>query len=243
MALAGGSLEFFDDGLRNLRVATREAVAFARQASLLHRDLAPAYPTALAAGDDVVVLLHGLFATAGVLRPLREHVEREDGVHTASFSYAPGPGVERLAERLADMVERLPEKTRVHLVGHSLGGLIVRWYVQELGGHERVAQTISMATPFAGTTHARLMPGAAGRDIVPGSPLLAQLGRSVERARHLPHLSVVASDDSLVSSAGALDAGDTLVIEECGHNGLLYHPDVFKEIASRVRAFRRAAGA
>lgn len=238
MALADGSLELFDDGLRGLRVAAREAVAFARQATLLHRDLAPECPVALSRGDDVVVVLHGLFATAGVLRPMREHIERAAGALTASFSYAPGPGVEALAERLADLVARVPAGARIHLVGHSLGGVVVRWFVQELGGDPRVVQTISMASPFAGTRHARFAPAGAGRDIVPGSPVLERLGGSLERASHLPHLSIVASDDTLVTGAAMLGTGDTLVVEECGHNGLLYHPEVFDEITRRVRGLR-----
>jgi len=240
MALADGSLELFDDGLRSLRVATREAIAVARQATLLHRDISPAYPTALVSGDDVVVLLHGLFATAGVLRPLREHVERTLGAHTASFTYPPGPGVEVLAARLADLVAQLPDGVRIHLVGHSLGGVVVRWFVQELGGDPRVVQTISMASPFAGTRHARLAPGGAGRDIASGSEVLERLGRSLARASHLPHLSIVASDDALVTGSAALGAGDTLVVGECGHNGLLYHPEVLAEVVRRVRAVRDA---
>ncbi len=242
MAFADGSLELFDDGLRSLRVATREAMAFARQATLLHKDLAPGCPTALASGEDVVVLLHGLFATAGVLRPIREHIERELGASTASFSYAPGPGVEALAQCLADLVARIPDDARIHLVGHSMGGVVVRWFVQEMGGDPRIVQTISMASPFAGTPHARFAPGGAGRDIAPGSDVLARLGRSVERAAHVPHLSIVASDDTLVGAVAALGAGDTLVVQDCGHNGLLYHRDVFDAVVRRVLLLRRSAG-
>lgn len=241
MAFADGSLELFDGGLRNLRVATREALAFAKQATLLHRDLAQVCPVEEARGADIVVLLHGLYATAGVLRPLREHVERQLGVQTASFSYAPGPGVEPIAARLAELIERLPEAVRIHLVGHSLGGVVVRWFVQELGGDPRVVQTISMASPFAGTRHARLAPAGAGRDIAPGSAVLDRLRRSLERAQELPHLSIVASDDALVPSNAALGVGDTLVVEECGHNGLLYHPNVFDVIVRRIAAARDAA--
>lgn len=242
MALADGSLDLLDDGLRSLRVAAREAMAFARQATLLHRDLAAEYPVEARSGADVVVLLHGLFATAGVLRPLRAHVERAAAARTASFTYAPGAGVESLADRLADLVAELPRDVRIHLVGHSLGGVVVRWFVQELGGDPRVVQTISMASPFAGTRHARFAPAGAGRDIAPGSEVLARLGQSLPRAAHLPHLSIVASDDALVPDSAVLGSGDTLLVGECGHNGLLYHPEVFDEIVRRVRAVRALQG-
>src|SRR5690606_14759711 len=106
-----------------LRARGREALAFAKQASLIHRDFGARLPHAAEPGDDVVVLLHGLFATAGVLRPLKQRIEQETGAHTASFSYAPGPGVNRVAVELATLVDRLPRGARVQLVGHSLGGV------------------------------------------------------------------------------------------------------------------------
>src|SRR5258706_10075067 len=106
-----------------IKNAAQEALAFARQATLLHRDVLAVYPPHAVPGDDVVVLLHGLFATAGVLRPLRRRIELEADAHTASFSYAPGLGVESVADSLAELVARLPPDVRVHLVGHSMGGI------------------------------------------------------------------------------------------------------------------------
>src|SRR5262249_27617674 len=128
-------------GPSRLRIMGREALAFARLATLLHRDLAALHADHATADEDVVVLLHGLFATAGVLRPLRRRLEQQAGAHTASFSYPPGPGIPALAERLGALVAKLPEGVRIHLVGHSLGGLVARWFVQELGGDPRVVQT------------------------------------------------------------------------------------------------------
>ncbi len=227
------------DNLRSLRVAGLEAVAFARQAVLLHRDLGAIHPTHAQPGEDVVVLLHGLFATAGVLRPMRQTIEQRAGAHTASFSYAPGPGVDAIAEGLALLVARLPAGVRVHLVGHSLGGVVARWYLQEHGGDPRIVQTVSLASPFRGTRHARLMPTPAGRDILPGSELLRRLERRHHVAQHVPHLSVVASDDRVVTERACFEHGECAVIDGCGHNSLLFHPQVAALVADRVRAFRQ----
>src|SRR5580704_6058446 len=68
------------------RVVDAEAMATIREAVLLPYDLAPVVPDARA-GEDVVVLLHGFMATAGVFRPLRARLEREKGVHVASFTH------------------------------------------------------------------------------------------------------------------------------------------------------------
>lgn len=193
------------------------------------------FPSHAMAGEHVVVLLHGLFATAGVLRPLRGQLETELDCHTASFTYAPGPGVDALGQRLAQLVRRLPSGVRVHLVGHSLGGLAVRWFVQELGGDPRIVQTVSLGSPFRGTKHGRFMPGPAGRDIVPGSPVTRRIGESAARCP-VPHLSIIAEHDTVVTEPASLPVGEVLVIPDCGHNGLLFHPSARESVVRRVRA-------
>jgi triacylglycerol lipase len=227
--------------LREWKVAGREALALARQATLLHRDLVSVAPKGAQSGDDVVVMLHGLFATAGVLRPMRRAIEEGAPALTASLSYAPSTGVAGIALRLAELVSRLPAGVRVHLVGHSMGGVAVRWYVQELGADPRVVQTVSLASPFNGTERARMWPTAAGRDITPGSRVLQRLRE--QGLRELPHLSVVADSDTLITRDAALNRGERVVVRDCGHNALLYHPDVPKLIVDRVRSSRSLAQA
>lgn len=220
--------------LQRFRAAGREALAIARHATLLHRDLMAADLPRAAVGDDVVVLVHGLFATAGVLRPLREAIERGTGAHTASFTYPPGPGVASVAESLAKLVDRLPSGVRLHLVGHSMGGLAVRWFVQELGGDPRVVQTISLASPFNGTRRAWLMPATAGRDIARDSTVVRRLAERGEMG--VPHLSVVAESDTLVTEDASPPYGESVVIRACGHNGLLYHAEVADLMVARLLA-------
>jgi len=52
------------------------------------------------------------------------------------------------AERLAVIVRLLGGE--VDIVGHSEGGLMARWYVKELDGHERVRHVVTLATPNRG---------------------------------------------------------------------------------------------
>ncbi len=223
---------------RSLEAMGREAVALARQAVLFHRDVTVVLPRARP-GDDVVVFVHGLFATAGVLRPLRAQLEQHTGVRTATFTYVPGPSIERIAERLGELVRALPEGTRIHLLGHSVGGLVSRWFVQELGGDSRIVQTISLGSPFGGTSRARLFPAPVGRDIVPGSWLLTRLERKAPGG--VPHFSIAGGADQIVPSGALLSRGDGLVIEGCGHNGLLYHPQTLATVVRKVRAVQAAA--
>src|ERR1035438_9454656 len=88
-----------------------ERIATLREVALMPRDLAAVVPDARP-GDDVVVLVHGFFASAGVFRPLRAHLETAGGVRVASFTHAPGVGIHRIARRLARLVDHLPHASR-----------------------------------------------------------------------------------------------------------------------------------
>jgi len=220
-------------------IAGREIAAFAKQAMLLRRDVGqPVLPTQARAGDDVVVCLHGLFATAGVLRPLRRRLERHERIHTATMTFRPGPGVKVLARQLAELVADLPQGVRVHLIGHSLGGVVARWFAQE---HDdpRVVQTISMAAPFAGVHNVAWLGFDVARDLDPRSPLLRQLRLGSQRALGTPHLSLVAEHDQVVKApmAHALPGGEVTLVRNCGHNAMLYHDEVSNQVERRVLAF------
>ena len=229
--------------LDRVGVASREAMAFARQAWLLRHDvMQPVLPRSPRPGDDVVVCLHGIFATAGVLRPLRDRLERHDGVHTATLTYPAGPGIETLARRLAELVAELPDAVQVHLVGHSLGGVVARYFAQEIGD-PRVVQTISLASPFAGVAATRWLGVGVARDLSPQSPLLRQLRLGAHRKLALPHLSLVAEADALLPApmSHALPGGDVTLIRRCGHNTMLFDDTVARHVERRVLSLASAA--
>lgn len=228
-----------------LRSRVRESVATLREVALMARDLAPVVPADLRPGDDVVVVVHGFFASAGVFRPMRARLIESTGSKVASFSHAPGAGIDRIARSLRRLVDRLPSDCHVHLVGHSLGGLVARWYVQEHGGHERVAQTISLGSPFGGTERARVFPYLVGRDLHRTSSVLARL-RQRAHDHHVPHTSVVGEGDAMVvpCESAVFPRGDVIVLPGLGHNSLLFHRDSIRHVVDRVRRLKksRAAG-
>ena len=216
-----------------VQAAAQEARAFVRLATLLHRDLADVVPGGVLEGDHVVVLVHGALATAGAWRPLREGLSSR-GVHSASFTYAPSAGVVAIAAGIERLLQRLPAAARVHLVGHSLGGLAVRWFVQEAPHDARVVQTVTVAAPFGGARGASLLPGQAGRDMSRGSAVLERLTASAT-ASSVPHLSILGSADTAVAVDTVFPVGERLIVPGAGHNALLFHSDVLDSILARLR--------
>ncbi len=231
------------EGLRTLLLAQfTETISTLREVVLMPRDLGPVMPRAAREEDDVVVLVHGFFASAGVWRPMKRALVDDTRAHVASFTHAPGVGIDRIARSLARLVEKIPGRCRVHLVGHSLGGLVARWYVQELGGHTRVTQTISLGSPFGGTERAHPFPFLVGRDLARTSPVLARL-RSRAHEHDVPHTSIVGELDGMVipGESAVFPRGDVVVIPRCGHNTLLFHEDSIGTVVERVRQVQALA--
>ncbi|MFJ3574856.1 esterase/lipase family protein [Streptomyces rubiginosohelvolus] len=122
----------------------------------------PATPAA----TPPVVLLHGFIDNRSAFVVLRRALTRH-GRHLASLNYSPlTRDVRTAAELLGRHVEEICARTghdRVDIVGHSLGGLIARYYVQRLGGDRRVRTLVTLGTPHGGTAVA---PGAGVHPIV-----------------------------------------------------------------------------
>ncbi|MHB1240440.1 MAG: alpha/beta fold hydrolase [Gammaproteobacteria bacterium] len=118
-----------------------------------------------------MVLIHGLFMSGWVMGCLARRV-RGCGFRTAIFSY-PSRGrspVDNAAD-LAGFLARL-RASRIHLVAHSLGGLVVLHLLQDIP-EPRLGRILLLGTPLAGSTLVRrLLRHRPGRWL---------LGRSVER--------------------------------------------------------------
>lgn len=224
-----------------VRTHVKETLATLREVALMPRDLAPVVPEATHE-DDVVVLVHGFFASAGVFRPMKARLTEATGAKVASFTHAPGAGIERIARSLAKLVAKIPHRARVHLVGHSLGGLVSRWYVQELGGHKRVAQTVSLGSPFGGTELARPFQVLVGAQLTRTSSVLARL-RERAHAHDVPHTSIVGGSDALVipSESAAFPRGDVIHLEGRGHNSLLFDDESIGHVVERVKRAQEPA--
>ena len=187
----------------------------------------------------VVAFVHGYGATGPVFGPMRDHVERELGVATIDFSYGSFTSFPRVAADLADRLDRAGARgARLDLVGHSLGGLLGRWYVQEMGGASHVGRVVTLATPHAGTASARIAPGPLRRAMLPGNPVVRRLASGRNRARDVEHTALVAAADIMVTppdSAGALEDALVLWFEGLGHNAMLFDEGVHAAVVDALR--------
>ncbi|MEU9232932.1 esterase/lipase family protein [Streptomyces subrutilus] len=127
-----------------------------------------------------VLLLHGFTDNRSVFVLLRRALAGDGLRHVEAFNYSPFTRDLRVTARhLARRVEELCDRTgqeQVDLVGHSLGGLVGRYYVQRLGGGARVRTLVTLGTPHAGTQIAPFLDAhPLMRQMRPGSEVLAEL--------------------------------------------------------------------
>ncbi|MBC7374717.1 MAG: alpha/beta fold hydrolase [Frankiales bacterium] len=132
----------------------------------------------VAAGTPIL-LVHGLVDNRSTFTLLRRALRRRGFGQVLTLNYSPFTQDVRLAaQRLAELVEQTCEQTgyeRVHVVGHSLGGVVARYYVQRMGGDARVHTLCTLGSPHSGTYAAHLLPTRLASQLRPGSSLLAEL--------------------------------------------------------------------
>ncbi len=131
------------------------------------------------AAGTPILLIHGMIDNRGIFAVLRRRLRRRGFGRVVALNYSPMTNDIRAAARdLSGAVEELVARTgyeRIHVVGHSLGGLIARYYVQRLGGDERVHTLVTLGTPHGGSLPARLVPVNLCRQLTPGSEFYAEL--------------------------------------------------------------------
>lgn len=191
------------------------------------------------AAGTPILLVHGMVDNRSIFTLLRRGLRRRGFHRVLTLNYSPLTRDVRLAATaLATRVEQLCEETgfeRIHLVGHSMGGLIARYYVQCLGGDSRVHTLVTLGTPHAGTRAASLVPHALARQLRPDSDLMRELAGPAPRCR-TRMLSVWSDLDQLVVPRrnARVDHPDldarNLLIRGVGHMSLPIHRRAVHEI-------------
>lgn len=166
------------------------------------------------AAGTPILLIHGMVDNRAIFTVLRRRLRRRGFGRVLSLNYSPMTNDIRAAARdLSGAVEELVARTgyeRIHVVGHSLGGLIARYYVQRLGGDQRVHTLVTLGTPHEGTLPATFVPIRLCRQLTPGSELFDELALPASgcRTRFVAYWSDL----------------DQMVLPH--ENGRLLHPDL-----------------
>jgi pimeloyl-ACP methyl ester carboxylesterase len=228
-----------------------------RPAAWPRRGAPPPAARALFAADPLaahtpVLLVHGLVDNRSVFTVMRRSLRRRGFTQVCSWNYSPLlTDVARGAADLGRHIERVCEQTghdRVHVVGHSLGGLIARYHVQRQGGDRRVASLVTLGTPHQGSLWALAGPTPLIRQLRPGSPVLRELAQPAPGIR-TAITAIYSTLDEMVlpTSSGRCDHPDlgarNVLVRGVGHMSLPVNRGVADEVAATLAGVRRAATA
>lgn len=182
-----------------------------------------------------VILVHGWFHNRSAFLVMSRALKRAGFQHVHDLNYNPVLiDIPSAATLLAAEVERILERCgadRCMIVGHSMGGLVARTYVQDLGGEDTVDTVITLGTPHRGTYSAYLGVGPSAAQMRPGSDFMRHLeeGARPSTVRYVAYWSdldvmvVPAVHAKLVHPA--LQATD-VKLRDTGHLSLLLSSEV-----------------
>lgn len=136
------------------------------------------------AAETPILLVHGMVDNRSIFTVLRRGLVRRGfgRIETINYSIFTGD-IRAAAADLGAEVERIVEETgyeRIHVIGHSMGGLIARYYVTRLGGDAHVHTLVTLGTPHRGSYLAYTWNNALTRQLRPDSALMKELAGRVK---------------------------------------------------------------
>jgi len=135
---------------------------------------------------DPVLLVHGFMSSGDDWEVLHTRLLAAGyrDTEVAAMSYDSNQPNVAIAQEVAAAVDALRTQTgkkRVDIVSHSMGAISTRWYVEQLGGDERVDAWVSIAGVNHGTYYAYGCLGVVSCvDMLPGSDTLVELERDLD---------------------------------------------------------------
>ncbi len=187
-------------------------------------------PEKNAAGPRPIVAIHGYAMNRINFLPLSHRLTKAGLGPIYGFEYWSLTGAAAAAQRLAEFVEEICREhhcDRVDIIGHSLGGIIGRYYATLDGGAGRVHNLIVVASPHRST-------GIS--DMFPGGALLRQL-ETVDMPAAVRAATLWSQSDPMVPEAGMARVRgiEQIVFEDLGHLSMLTSTRVAEEIIQRLR--------
>lgn len=181
-----------------------------------------------------IVFVHGYLSNPAAFLPLSLYLRSMGKKQVLSFRYGARTGVERAAKELKEFLREKVRGGRVDLVCHSLGGVIARVYLTELGGYRKVDRCITLGSPLRGTYNAYWVNTNVGKELRPDSALMKRIAARRNAAGKVKFTSIVGGTDNIVIPRVFAADEDTVHVPDVGHMGLLFSPKVFFEVARRL---------
>ena len=189
--------------------------------------------------SNPVLLIHGINDTGAVFHKMAPYLAAL-GRQVYDLSLTPNNGnvgLDNLAEQVAAYIDKTfaPEQP-LDLVGFSMGGIVSRYYVQRLGGIERVQSFITISSPHQGTTAAYLSQRPGCIQMRPDSAFLKDLNQDVAMLNQLNFTSIWTPFDLIIVPARSsqLPVGREIMVPVPAHPWMLTDSRSIKSVVEAL---------
>lgn len=190
-----------------------------------------------------VVLVHGLYHNPSAWILFRRRLRRAgfDNITTMSYSSFRF-SFHELRDQLGGIVSDVSHENQgrsVILVGHSLGGLLCRAYVETSNSSSSVAAVATLGTPHQGSKVAALGLGKLAQSLIYRGPLIRDLEEK-RKPSQIPRLAFTSPLDNMVLPHEALrvpfEGWRLLETRPISHVGMLYDPGTARSVISALKS-------
>jgi triacylglycerol lipase len=176
-----------------------------------------------------VLLLHGIWDTGRIFRNMVAHLQNLGWtVHTLDLVPNDGAiGLDQLAQQVATYVDQtLPANAPLDLVGFSMGGIVGRYYLQRLGGIQRVQRFITLASPHNGTLTAYGSWKLGSVQMRQNSTFLRDLNQDLEQLEQVNFTSIWTPWDAMIlpASSSRIPVGKEVKVQVPLHHQMVSNP-------------------
>lgn len=191
-------------------------------------------------GQRGVVLVHGYLCNRGAWNPWLERLQRE-GLPFIALDLAPifAP-IHAHVPALEAAISRMTQATGLPplLVGHSMGGLVMRAWLRQARAPERAHRLVTLGTPHQGTWTAQFGYSPNARQMQPGHPWLQALNADWPPVWRRHFVCFYSNADNMVfpPSHARLAGADNRLLPGLAHVQMAWRPEVITAVLACLDA-------
>jgi triacylglycerol lipase len=186
-----------------------------------------------------VLLIHGITDTTAVFNRMSTYLSGL-GWSVHSFNLIPNNGsftLDKLAKQVSDYIDKNFDPSQpLDIIGFSMGGLVSRYYIQRLGGIERVKRFVSIGSPNNGTLVAHLSWRAGCVQMRPNSEFIRDLNKDVTMLKRLNFTVIWTPHDLMIvpAKSSQLPVGKEFIVPVRLHSWMLADQRVLKIVSEAL---------
>jgi triacylglycerol lipase len=186
-----------------------------------------------------LLLIHGITDTGYKMRKIANHLDNL-GWQVYTIDLTPNNGearLEILAGQVADLVSRtFSSHQHIDIIAFSMGGLVARYYIQRLGGIDRVQRLITLSSPHRGTLAAYFSARPGCVQMRPHSKFIQDLASDVGILNRLKFTSIWTPFDLIIlpPSSSQIGIGTEIMFPVAAHPLMVFDRRCLESIADAL---------